>query len=456
MKIIVPEKLKNLAELLPFSLYVVGGYVRNALLCGELSEDIDIAGACTFEELFHFADKIGFKKIAYYKTTGTGVLSDGEHKYEFAQFRREKYSTGGEHTPLFTEKTDDIKEDALRRDFKCNAIYYDIKEDEIVDPLGGVADITAKRLDTATTPKVVFSRDGLRLMRLARISAEIGFTPTKETIAGAKSFAKNMKDISAERIYTELNKILVADTKYNFSPKNAQYLGLKILDETAVLDEIIPDLTMGRGMPQRSDFHKYDVLEHSLRTVLYADSDIRLSALLHDIGKPYTMQKYGVYHGHADIGEKIAKRVFTQLKADKKTIKETTFLIKEHMLDIDCSASEKKIRRFIVKNYSHIDKLLRLKQADFMAGLDKIEICPTVIKWQKIIEKMQKDGTPIKQGDLQISAEKLIEFGYKGEEIGRELKKLTLLCVDNPKRNTKEDLEKKAQKDIEKAHTKSN
>ena len=450
MKIFVPEKLKKLAENLEKPLYIVGGYVRNAIAFNYLSCDIDICADMSFDELLKVATKLGFRKTAFYKTTGTGVISDGKHQYEFAMFRREEYSDSGEHTPIITEATSDIKVDALRRDFKCNAVYYDIKNDEIVDPLSGLADIENRVLDTVRDAKAVFSRDGLRLLRLARFASETGFTPTKEALMGMAENADNIKDISKERIYEELKKILSADKRYIFSPKDGHYRGLKILDSTRVLDRIIPELTAGRGMAQRSDYHKYDVLEHSLKTALYSDSEIRIPALLHDIGKPYALKKDGKYSRHAEYGATISRRVLNRLKADKKTISLTAILTREHYFDTDCTTAVKKVRRFIVKNYDHIELLLKLKTADHFAHKDETSECPTVSKWKKIIEEMQSDGTPITLKGLHITAKELKEIGYEGKEIGEELKKLHSLCVDSPKNNDKLYLFKKATLDFKK------
>lgn len=449
MKIFVPEKLNKLAELCPENLYIVGGYVRNALGFGVISEDVDIAGDLSFGSLSELAEKIGFRALAFYKTTGTGVLSDGERKYEFARFRTEKYERGGGHTPAETENTSDVTTDALRRDFKCNAVYYDIKNGKIVDPLGGVEDIKARVLDTVRPAAEVFSRDGLRLMRLARFAAETGFTPTKAVLTAAKTYAHNITDISAERIYCELNKILVADVKYPFSPKDGHYRGLKILDETRVLDELFPELTEGRGMSQRSDYHNHDVLEHSLRAALYADADIRLAALLHDIGKPFAMKKYDSFSRHAEYGAKIAEIALERLKTDKKTVKETVFLVKEHYRDTDCTCQDRELRRFFADNLPRLDKLFRLKTADHYAHKDDLSACPSVVKWRKLLCKMKSDGTPFSVRELKITAAELKKIGYTGKEIGEELDGLRRECVDEPKLNARETLEALAIKNYE-------
>lgn len=440
MEIIFNPKIHKLANLVSSSLYAVGGYVRNFLIDGSPSYDVDLSGAICVDEILRCAEQVGLKVVAEYKRTGTVVLSDGEKRYEFTCFRREKYAKGGAHTPVSTEFTDDIVVDSLRRDFKCNAVYYDIKNKIIVDPLGGTIDIENRVLDTVTDAEEVFSHDGLRLMRLARFAGELNFSPTNAVKLGAKEFAENICDVSAERIYEELKRILVSDKKYPFSDPKGHYTGLKLLSETGVLDLIIPELTLGRGMEQRQDFHDHDVLEHSLRSVLYATPDIRLDALLHDVGKPYCKKTFGKYHGHAEYGEKLAEKILKRLKADNATIKRVKFLTAYHMLDLKSDMRESKLRRFIVENYSLIPQLLKLKQADYSACKDDMKKAPSVKRWEDLIAVMKKDGTPFCYADLNISSTQLMQMGFKGKEIGKILEKIFDMTVLNPLLNTEEKL----------------
>jgi tRNA nucleotidyltransferase (CCA-adding enzyme) len=337
-------------------------------------------------------------------------------------------------------------QDALRRDFKCNAVYYDITNAKFVDPLGGITDIKNKVLDTVKQAEQVFESDGLRLMRLARFSGELNLKPTEEVFFGAKKYAENIKDISVERIFDELKKILVADKKYSFSSRTGHYDGLKILDKTGVLDHIIPELTLGRNMAQRKDFHNYDVLEHSLRAVLYAPENVRLSALLHDVGKPYCMMRDGQFYNHNVEGARIAEEVLKRLKAPNERVREVVFNAKYHMLDLDLKMKESKVKRFIAQNYCRIFDLLALKQADYSACKDDLNISNGVVKWQKIIEKIKEQKVPTDLSMVEIDGKDLVEIGYKGKEIKETLKKLFLFAVDNPKENQREKLYEIAKK----------
>ncbi len=440
MNIPFDQNIKELSNVMSVPLYAVGGCVRDFIINGEKSSDIDVCSTLSPEDFSALALSFGFKITATYKRTGTVVIEKAGKRYEYSVTRSEEYLSGGKHTPNKTVFGVSIDKDAVRRDFKCNAIYYDIKNNLLVDPLNGLKDIKNKVLSAVIEPQKVFCHDGLRLMRLARFSGELGFSVEPATLKGAKSYAKNILDISPERICEELKKILLADTKHLYSPSNGHYLALKVLSESRVLDYILPELTRGRDMPQRADFHKYDVLEHSLRCALYADVSIRLPALLHDIGKPEQFLKTGKYHAHAEQGERLAKEFLEKYRFDKKTVEQTAYLVKTHMLDLECNMCEDEVRRHIVELGELYDKAILLKVADCRAGQDKEVVPPTVVKWNKIRNQMLNDGTPFSVKDLKITANDLIKLGYKGERLGKQLNKLLELSIVAPKLNEFEKL----------------
>ena len=292
MREILPQKLIALAEKCPEPLYVVGGFVRDYLAgLAAKAPDIDLSSPMDADTFLDAAKSCGFIAAAVYRNTGTVKLKDAEGTdYEYTCFRSDRY-VRGTHVPIETFFTKDMLLDAKRRDFTVNAVYYDVARGEWRDPLHGMEDIRAKRLSTVDRAEKVFGEDGLRLMRLARQAGQLGFSPSPECLAGAKANASLIKDISPERIWTELTAILRADEKYG-NPRG-HYEGLKVLEETGVLDYILPELALGKNMAQREDFHKYDVLEHTLRAVLYADGRVRLAALLHDVGKPFCLLRDG-------------------------------------------------------------------------------------------------------------------------------------------------------------------
>lgn len=442
MKIQTSENLICLAQNCPFPLYIVGGYVRNTL--ARLKSDyvdIDICAPVDVESFSNFAKKEGATVLSIYKNTGTVKLNLQGEEYEFACFRSDEY-VRGEHNPVKTFFTDDITLDAKRRDFKCNAVYYDIKKDEFCDPLGGIEDIKNKRLTTVVDPDKVFGEDGLRLMRLARQGGELGFTPEEECLEGAKKNAKLILDISVERVFEELNKILNADTKYGV--KNGHYNGLKILEEIGVLDYILPELTCGRSIEQPAKFHKYDVLEHSLRAVLYSPKEIRLAALLHDTGKPYCKMTYGNFHEHERESARIAEEVLKRLKVKKSLTSEVMRLCELHMYDLSGDVKETKIRKLIVNNYDIFDKLLMIKQADFSACMDNLSVAPCVVKWSGIYRKMKEEGVPLTLKQLDVKGSDLVDGGIKKELIGKILNNLLIDCAAFGLENKKNKLLRRA------------
>ncbi|MBP5242957.1 MAG: HD domain-containing protein, partial [Clostridia bacterium] len=300
----------------------------------------------------------------------------------------------------------------------------------------GITDIKNKVMRTVRESARVFGEDGLRLLRLARQSGQLGFSPSEETLQGAKENAALIHDIAPERIFTELNAILFADKKYG--EKDGAYHALTVLQETGVLKEILPELALGDGMPQRADFHKYTVLEHSLRCVLYAAETIRWAALLHDIGKPFCMLRDGNFHAHPEEGAKIVDAVLTRLKAPKKLIESTHALIEEHMYDLNGQTGERKLRRYLVTNYHLLPDLLALKQADFSACKDDENTCPTKLRWEGLLQKMQQEGVPFTLKELDISGKDLLQAGIAEEYIGKVLNGLFLECANEPKKNKRE------------------
>lgn len=434
----LPQNLIRLAEVCPYPLYVVGGRVRDYIAGLKPDKvDTDICAPASAEDFVARAEGCGFTVTACYKNTGTVKIKCGEDDFEFTCFRSDKY-VRGEHVPAGIFFTQDINLDARRRDFKCNAVYYDIKHRCIVDPLGGVEDVAQKRITTVAPPEKVFGEDGLRLMRLARISAQTGFIPSAECIEGARKNCELIRDVSVERVAAELKLILHADERYGVN--YAQYEGLKILKSIHVLQILLPELCEGDGMAQRSDFHKYDVLEHSLRCAAYSDKSVRLAALLHDVGKPYCFKKYKTFVGHDAEGARIAGEICERLKVPKKVIEEVVRLIKVHMYDLRGDAKENKVRKFIVENIDIFDKILYIKQADFSACRDDFSIAPSVTKLKGIYQKMVEEGLPFTLKELNVKGNDLIDLGCPPAEVGATLKKLLLDCSIKQVANEKSQL----------------
>ena len=439
MHALLPKNLIRLAENCPTSLYVVGGSVRDFL--AGLSpksgvHDLDICAPLNAETFVAVAKESGFAVQSVYKHTGTVKLKDTQTgaDLEYSCFRSDKY-VRGEHTPAQIYFTNDINLDAKRRDFTANAVYFDIKAGEFIDPLGGIVAIKEKRLTTVAPAEKVFSEDGLRLMRLARQAAELGFSPDKDCLLGAMKNAALIEDISPERVFAELLSILRADER--FGVQGGHYQGLRLLSKTRVLDYILPELTKGRDMAQRADFHNYDVLEHSLRAVLYAERKIRLAALLHDVGKPLCTLRDGNTYAHPVEGALLAKSILQRLKAPKKLTDYTVSLVQWHMYDMDGKTGENKLRRFFVERGDILQDLLLLKQADFSACKDDLRPAPTCIRWRSLLEKMHAENVPFSLKELRVNGNDLLEAKLPANKLSAILSALLSHVAITPKDNEK-------------------
>ena len=320
--------------------------------------------------------------------------------------------------------------------------------------MGGIPDIKKRILRTVAPAKKVFGEDGLRLMRLARIAAETGFSPDEECLEGARANHMLIRDIVPERIFQELSRILLSDEKAG--GEDGPYRGLCLLRDTGVLQEIAPELTLGDGLDQRKDFHKYDVLEHSLRCVRYAPPDIRFAALLHDVGKPYCFYRDGNFHAHPEEGARIAGEMLSRWKAPKKLTEETKALILLHMRDFDLKMRESKVRRELIEHHALLKKLFALKQADFSACRDDLSPAPTVVKWEGVLQKMNEEGAPLALAELAVTGKDAIEAGIPPHEVGNVLHLLLFDCALGMAKNERAALLKRLAKLARKYHEKEN
>lgn len=442
----LPQSLWNLADALPEPLYLVGGSVRDFLIGYPVGDetDWDLASPASEDSLIAAAKQCGLAVKTVYRNTGTVKLEDEKGiAFEFTRFRSDKY-VRGLHAPSEIVFTREIALDAARRDFRANAVYYDLKREEFVDPLGGIPDIERKILTTVAPASKVFGEDGLRLLRLARIAAQLSFLPDEECLAGAKEHHALIQDIASERIFAELSLLLRADLKHGFS--DGPYLGLKLLHQTEVLKELLPQLVLGEGMKQRPDFHDHDVLEHSLRCVRYSSPEIRFAALFHDIGKLICFLRGGNYHAHPEEGARITQEIMERWRAPKKLVEETKELVRLHMRDYNLQMKESKLRHELVEDYSLLPKLLKLKQADFSACKDNLNEAPCVTKWKDVLQKMREEGTPFTLQELAVRGEDLLSVGIPPEKIGAALKELLFFCAQDGTLNTKEKLLKHIEK----------
>lgn len=223
MKIDCSKSLKKLAKRFPCELFVVGGYVRNHLM-GIEKEDVDICSKLTLDEVEQLLQGSEFEFKIKSKMLGSALIVAGNEKYEYTTFRKDFYNEGGHHMPESVEFIESVEEDAKRRDFTCNAIYYDIKNDRILDFYNGIEDINKQILKTVETPEEVLSHDGLRILRLFRFQCELNFKIDRPTLLAAFKYKNNLRDISGERVLYEIERILHSPSKYKDISKPKSYM----------------------------------------------------------------------------------------------------------------------------------------------------------------------------------------------------------------------------------------
>ncbi len=223
MQLNVPKSLTKLAKLFDVDLFVVGGFVRNQIM-GLKNDDIDICSSLSLENVEQLLDGSGFNFKVKSKVLGTATISKGDDKFEYTTFRRDFYPDNGQHSPERVEFIDSIEEDAKRRDFTCNAIYYDIKNNKIIDFYNGIKDIQNRILRTVESPDEVLSHDGVRILRLFRFQCELNFKIDKETLECAYKYKENLRDVSGERHVYEITRILHSPFKYKGVSKPKAYM----------------------------------------------------------------------------------------------------------------------------------------------------------------------------------------------------------------------------------------
>lgn len=446
---IVTKNLESLAEFFKDTpLYLVGGRVRNFILFSKPQGDFDICSAMPPRQVIDLLEGSRFKVSAEYKRFGTLLISCKSERYEYTCFRKDSYKSNSGHCPDSVQFTTDITEDARRRDFKANALYFDILKKEIIDPTGGIADLAKKVLTTADKASKTFSEDGLRVLRLVRFAAQLDFEIEPQTKKAAIKNAKLLKNISPERKRDELIQILNADQKYKCC--NAHYRGLKLLEELSAWQYILPPIAQCQGVEQNSKHHRYNIAEHTFQTVKYCKPTVRLAALMHDCAKAEMLEKNGNMHNHEVCGEQFTKKYLSALKFDKKTVDRTARLVRWHMYDLDGCTSMVKIRQFIADNYDIIDDLIELKRADAIAS-GVMAASPSADRLQAIFMLMKQQGIPTNLKQLEIDGNHLIEMGAKGKEVGEALKAVMQECLKQGKRFSKEE-----QLVIAKSHLRAN
>lgn len=409
-----------------YEAYVVGGALRDLLL-GKESNDWDITTNALPEEMSRI-----FRGIIPYGDFGTMLLIRNGVKIEITPFRNDApgrkptYKMGG---TIYT--------DLSRRDFTINSMAYDPIDDVFIDPYKGLEDLKNRIIRCTGSTRRIWE-DPLRAIRAARFQAQLGFSIENSTYYALVAHKQELSTISKERIRDELNKLLL-------SPYASD--GLYTLVITGLMEYIIPELMDGMGLEQIGS-HVYDVLEHNLVACIMAPPvlHIRLAALLHDIGKPYTVfedESGRHFYGHEYKSTEIASKVLRRLKYPNDIINKVLLLVKNHMFTYNHQSTLSAARRLVAKlGWDGVYDLIELRKADRMAGGAKVLLGKSLEKLIKDLEVIKNQENAFTVKDLKIDGNDLkARFGLKeGPIIGQVLKYLLEVVLDHPEKNRYGDL----------------
>jgi putative nucleotidyltransferase with HDIG domain len=422
-------------------LCLVGGAVRDTLRGGKI-QDFDLATNAPPEEvsaIFHEAKPRG-RVIPTGIKHGTVTVLYRDHSLEITTYRTETaYSDG--RRPDSVRYAATIEEDLSRRDFTMNAIALRLPSGGMIDPFGGAADIKAGIIRCVGSAPERFAEDGLRPLRAVRFAAQLGFTVEAATLDAIAGALETSAKVSPERVRDELDKILASPL-----PSRAFLL----MEQTGLLKLFLPELASCRGVEQKG-FHRFDVLEHSLLACDYAaqkgcSAEVRLAALLHDIGKPVTrkMGEGGVwtFYQHEAESERLARTILGRLRYPNAVIDAVRHLIKEHMFHYTPDWTDAAVRRFIARaGEAYLQDLYRLRRADAFATA-AAESDPELLA--ALIERVDHalaESRAFSLKDLAINGKDLMEIGVPpGKQMGIILNELLETVLDDPGQNTREQL----------------
>jgi tRNA nucleotidyltransferase (CCA-adding enzyme) len=406
--------------------YVVGGSVRDSLL-GRPAQDWDLATDARPDRLLAV-----FPGAVYENQFGTVAVRDGDATHEVTTFRTD-HDYADFRRPHRVEFGDDVRLDLARRDFTVNAIAWgreaDAADNALVDPFDGVADIEQRTLRAVGDPGARFAEDALRMVRAVRLAAVLELTIEPGTMAAIQAHAGLAAHVSGERVSAELEKLLAA-------PRPS--IGLRGMADTGLLDVLLPELAAQRGLPQNK-IEGEDLLDHTLRSVDAVPVDrpvVRLAALLHDVGKPGTLDD-GPFRGHEVVGAELAERVLERLRTPKTATERVVRLVRHHMFTYEPDWGDAGVRRFIQRvGIDAVDDLFALREADNVGsgvpadahGLDELrarvdaELAASVV--------LDRSRLAVRGDDL------MAELGLPaGPRLGRILDELLERVIAEPRLN---------------------
>ena len=362
------RKVGDIADSRGQRAFVIGGFVRDLLL-DRPCKDIDIVTEGSGIELARATAKaMDIRQVHVFKNFGTAMFKAKDYEVEFVGARKESYSRGS-RKPVVEDGT--LEDDQNRRDFTINAMAISLNADsfgKLVDPFGGVDDLSRKWVRTPLDPDVTYSDDPLRMLRAVRFASQLGFRIEESSLSSIRRNARRLEIISAERIHTELNKIIL-------SPKPSR--GFKLLFKTRLLHQFFPEMAALQGVEWRKGVGHKDNFYHTLEVLdNVADNSgdlwLRWAAIMHDIAKPPTKRfdpRAGwTFHGHEDRGARMVPKIFARLKLpmDAK-MKYVQKLVLLHLRPIALTkdvVTDSAVRRLLFEAGDDIDDLMVLCRAD--------------------------------------------------------------------------------------------
>lgn len=433
------KALKQLGDA-GYEAYLVGGCVRDLLLAAA-PKDWDIttnAEPAQMQAVFH-----NCKCIATGLKHGTvTIMIDGE-AMEITTFRIESGFSDNRHpdTVAFTKS---LREDLGRRDFTMNAMAFGV-QDGLIDYYGGAADIASGTVRCVGDPDRRFREDGLRILRALRFSAVLGFNIESGTAAAIFANQSLLNNVSAERINSELTKMLCGRNVGDVLRKYAQVLCVPL-----------PEISPMIGFDQRNKHHCFDVWQHTIAVVENSPPTPtgRWSALLHDVGKPgcFSLDAGGTGHfyGHVSAGEDIANTVMRRLKFDNATRDRIMILLAHH--DTPVPAEHKAVKRYLNRfGGEALMQLLQLFRADNLGQAPEYrDRLAQYDRLEMVLRQVLEEDACLSLKDLAVKGDDIITLGYQGKEIGKALNVLLEAVLDEAVENNQKALLDYLQKNFRK------